>query len=78
MPGRLTSLELIDATEEIFRSGIPSVGFIGLSRDDAISWRDALELEGDKYDVIMSEPSKSNDPLGVNLLYSVIITNRRK
>ena len=60
MPGRLTSLEAIDAVETIFRSSVPSIKLIGLSREDALSWKDCFELEGDSYLVDMREPSRAN------------------
>ena len=71
MPGRLTSLESIDAIEEIFRTGVPSIELMELSRDDAISWRDSLELQGE-YWVYVSEPSEPNS------FYSIKITPRKK
>lgn len=71
MPGRLTSLEAIDAVEEIFRAGVPSIQLIELSRDDAISWKDFFELQG-KYWVYMSEPLEANS------FYSIKITPRKK
>ena len=76
MPGRINCLEATRSIEDLFRSGVPSISLIGLSRDDATSWKDTLELEG--YSVIMSEPSKLDNTPELNLLYSVIITNRKK
>jgi hypothetical protein len=67
MPGRLTNTEVIDAIEVILRSGVLSIKLSDLSREDAISWRDCFELEGDRYSVCMREPSKANSYYSIEI-----------
>ncbi|MEK6840690.1 MAG: hypothetical protein AABX79_01925 [Nanoarchaeota archaeon] len=70
MPGRLTNSEVISAIEQILIAGVPTIKLGGLSREDAISWRDCFELEG-KYQVDMYEHPKPSS------FYSVEIRRRR-
>ena len=69
MPGRLTTAESIDAIESLLRTGVPSIKLIGLSGDDAMSWKDCIEFEGDRYWVDMHEPSRSNPHYSIEVKY---------
>ena len=79
MTVRSTISEVVEATEGIFRSGAPAVRIMGLSLEDATTYRGIFELESEKYDVRVDGPSMENesDPRKSRWLYSVTVTNGR-
>jgi hypothetical protein len=76
MPGLLNQVELIEAVDTMFKSGVPVIVFHELLEDDAMNYRTILENAGNEWEVSVLGPSKKYDILEKEEFYGLRVRRR--